>query len=416
MASTQLAPLDLLADERDSFVPAGMSSPSNLGPAEFEAVNEVLTTGRLSLGPKLQEFEERLASYVGACFCTGVNSGTSALHLGVIGAGVGENDLGITSPFSFIASSNCLLFERGLPLFVDVDPVTGNIDPTLVCEAVLELQRDTPASRALLPPAARNGDTRGLAERLKVIIPIHVFGVPADMDPILEVSRPHNITVMEDACEAIGAEYKGEPVESLGDSGVFGFYPNKQMTTGEGGGIATDSERWDALFRSLRNQGRDVFDANLRHDRLGYNYRLDELSAALGAAQLTRMDELLADRARVASWYDERLHDLDGVGTPFTPSYVTRNSWFVYTVQLTAPLQRGEVMEKLAEQQVPSRPYFPPIHLQPLYRERFGFEAGAFPVAERLGETTLALPFSGVMTEAQVDYVCDRLRKIRATL
>jgi dTDP-4-amino-4,6-dideoxygalactose transaminase len=220
--------------------------------------------------------------------------------------------------------------------------------------------------------------------------------------------------VIEDACEAIGAEYKGRKAGTLGNVGVFAFYPNKQMTTGEGGMIVTNDDAWANLFCSLRNQGRDVFDEWLNHSRLGYNYRLDEMSAALGLSQIQRIDELLAKRERVAGWYNERLRDEELIEAPHIVATTTRMSWFVYVVRINPPAQRDEVIRRLAEVGAPSRPYFTPIHLQPFYREKFGYQRGDFPVTEYLGDVSLALPFSGVMTEEQVDYVCQQLRVVVA--
>jgi perosamine synthetase len=231
------------------------------------------------------------------------------------------------------------------------------------------------------------------------------------MDSLLEVARAHRLTMIEDACEALGAEYKGRPAGALGDAGVFAFYPNKQITTGEGGLIVTDRDDWAPLLNSLRNQGRDVFDAWLNHTRLGYNYRLDELSAALGLSQMARIDDLLAQRARVAAWYDERLTEVDLVQRPALAPTTTRSSWFVYVVRILQPASRDETMGRLAEAGIPSRPYFTPIHLQSFYRERFGYGRGSFPVTETLGDVSLALPFSGVMTEEQVDLVCAELAR-----
>jgi perosamine synthetase len=245
---------------------------------------------------------------------------------------------------------------------------------------------------------------------LKAILPVHAFGQPADMDPILAVAHQHHLAIIEDACEAIGAEYKGHKAGTLGDAAVFAFYPNKQMTTGEGGMIVTDNEEWANLFRSLRNQGRDVFDAWLNHTRLGYNYRLDEMSAALGLAQMARVDELLAKRAQVAAWYNERLAEVEGVERPHVAATTTRMSWFVYVVRVRSPAERDEMMRHLAEAGIPSRPYFTPIHLQPFYRQRFGYARGDLPVTERLGDVSLALPFSSAMTQEQVDRVCDALQ------
>lgn len=399
-----------------------MSSP-DLTADDIAAVNAVLHTPVLSIGPQIDAFERAAADYVGAQFGIGVNSGTAGLHLGVIAAGVEQGDLVITTPFSFISSANCILFERGVPVFVDVDLQTGNIDPALVAEAAETRMQAAPSGSPprggheqgrrpnksrWLPRSIRNQKSK--IKNLKSILPVHAFGQPADMDPILEVARTYQLHVIEDACEAIGAEYKGRKAGTLGHMGVFAFYPNKQMTTGEGGLIVTDDENCANLFRSLRNQGRDVFDAWLNHSRLGYNYRLDELSAALGLSQIKRLDELLSKRAQVAAWYNERLRDEELIEIPRIVATTTRMSWFVYVVRIKPPAQRDEVMRHLQAAGVPSRPYFTPIHLQPFYREKFGYQRGDFPVTEYLGDVSLALPFSGVMTEEQVDYVCQQLR------
>jgi dTDP-4-amino-4,6-dideoxygalactose transaminase len=379
-----------------------MSAP-DISDAEIAAVNEVLRTPVLSIGPQIVAFEQAAAAYADTRHAAGVNSGTSGLHLCMIAAGVADDDLVITSPFSFIASANSILYERAVPVFVDVDERTGNLDPALVAEAAQDLARGGAAAARWLPRTVR------AARPLKALLPVHAFGQPADMDPLCEVAARHGAAMIEDACEAIGAEYKGRRAGRLGDAGVFAFYPNKQMTTGEGGMIVTDRDDWIALFRSLRNQGRDVFDAWLNHTRLGYNYRLDELSAALGLAQIRRIDELLERRAQVAAWYNERLAQVELVERPWVAPTTTRMSWFVYVVRITAPARRDAVMARLAEAGVPSRPYFTPIHLQPFYRQRFRFQPGDFPVTERLGELSLALPFSSVMTERQVDFVCEQL-------
>jgi dTDP-4-amino-4,6-dideoxygalactose transaminase len=387
-----------------------MSSP-DLTAAERSAVAGVLQTTHLSLGPQLAAFERELAAYVGLDHAIGVNSGTSGLHLSVIAAGAQAGDLVVTTPFSFIASANCILYERAIPVFVDVDPRTGNIDPALVSEAIEALTKGprSEASARWLPPAMR--DTTVNVGPPKAILPVHAFGQPADMDPILDIARQHGLAVIEDACEALGAEYKGRKAGTLGDAAVFAFYPNKQMTTGEGGMIVSDNEDWANLFRSLRNQGRDVFDAWLNHTRLGYNYRLDEMSAALGLAQIARIEEMLARRAQVAQWYNERLADVQWIERPHIAPATTRMSWFVYVIRIQPPLERDEVMRKLGEAGVPCRPYFTPIHLQPFYRQQFGYGRGDFPVTEYLGDVSLALPFSGVMTEEQVDVVCRQISK-----
>ena len=360
-----------------------MSRP-DIGKAEIELVNQVLRTPYLSTGPMLERFEQGMARCIGTQYAVGVSSGTAGLHLCVRAAGIDEGDEVITTPFSFVASANCVLYERARPVFVDIEPDSLNIDPQRIEDAV------TPCTRAILP--------------------VHAFGQPADMAPILDIARRHSVWVIEDACEAVGAEYKGRKAGTLSDAAVFAFYPNKQMTTGEGGIIVTDRDDWNALFRSLRNQGRDAFHAWLYHARLGYNYRLDELSAALGVAQLQRIEGLLQKRERVAQMYNERLAQIDGVTLPFIAPTTTRLSWFVYVIRLSQGINRDTVMEKLEKRGIPSRPYFTPIHLQPFYRQMFGYQVGDFPVTERVAERVLALPFYGGMEEEKVDYVCVNLR------
>jgi perosamine synthetase len=365
--------------------PIPMSGP-DITSAEIDAVLAVLRTPYLSNGPRTEEFERGVAEYIGSRHAVAVSSGTAGLHLAVLAAGVRDGDEVITTPFSFIASANVMLYERARPVFVDIDEHSLNIDPALI-------------ERAITP-------------RTKAILPVHAFGQPADMNPIAGIARRHGLAVIEDACEAIGAEYMGRKVGTLGDVGVFAFYPNKQMTVGEGGVIVTNNAEWDQVFRSLRNQGRDVFDAWLNHSRLGYNYRLDEMSAALGVVQVRRVEELLANRERVAGWYEQRLGRIEGVETPDVVETTSRPSWFVYVVRLWPDLDRKGIVKDLDAHGIPSRPYFTPIHLQPFYRERFGFGPGTFPITERVAETTLALPFSGRMTEDQVERVCDVLDSV----
>jgi perosamine synthetase len=384
-----------------------MSSPE-LTDADVTAVNKVLETRYLSLGPRIEAFEELFAATVGTRHAVGVNSGTSGLHLAVIAAGVEEGDLVITTPFSFIASANCILFERGVPIFVDIDPKTLNIDTEQVARAADDLMKGGRAAQKWLPRGVEG--SRLNVEGLKAILPVDAFGQPADYNPIQAVADRHHLAIIEDACEAIGAEYEGRKAGTLGDAAVFAFYPNKQMTTGEGGMIVTDREEWAGLFRSLRNQGRDVFDAWLNHTRLGYNYRLDEMSAALGLSQLERIEELLEKREQVAGWYNERLAGVENVETPYLAPTTTRMSWFVYVVRIAPEVERNQVMAELKEQGIPSRPYFTPIHLQPFYVKEFGYKRGDFLVTEGAGDTCLALPFSSVMTEVQVDYVCEALK------
>jgi len=387
-----------------------MSGPS-ITEQEIRAVNEVLRTPVLSIGPWLERFERAVAAFVGARHAAGVSSGTAGLHLCVIAAGLSDGDLCITTPFTFVATANCLLYQRAVPVFVDIDPVSLNMDPGMASAAADAIAAGGAEAARFLPPALRGPRARDSVGRLKAIMPVHTFGQPTDMDPILDVAQRHGLAVIEDACESLGATYKGRPAGTLGDAAVFAFYPNKQITTGEGGMVVTDRGDWDALFRSLRNQGRDVFDSWLDHSRLGYNYRMDEMSAALGVAQMGRIEELLARRERVARMYNERLASLDGVSIPRIVPTTTRMSWFLYVVRLSDDIDRATVMGYLQEHGVPSRAYFPPVHLQPFYRDRFGYSGGEFPVCERVARSTLALPFSGVMAEEQVDLVCDRLRR-----
>lgn len=386
-----------------------MSSP-DLTEAEINAVLQVLHSNHLSLGPRVQEFEARFAEYIGTRHAVAVSSGTAALHLSLIASGVGEGDLVITSPFSFVASANCMLYERATPIFVDVDPVTGNIDPTLVRAAVEDLSRGGGRERRWLPPSLC--DATSFEARLKAILPVHAFGQPADMGPIADTAAASALIIIEDACEAVGAEYKGQRAGTFGNASCFAFYPNKQMTTAEGGMIVTNDERCASICSSLRNQGRDVFDAWLSHTRLGYNYRLNDLACALGIVQLSRLDEMLAKRAKVAAWYGERLQGMDRVHSPSTVVTTSRMSWFVYVVRFDSMDERAMTMKALANRGIASRPYFTPIHLQPFYVEKFGYRRGDFPITEALGDTSLALPFSSVMTEDQVDGVCQELATV----
>jgi perosamine synthetase len=376
-----------------------MSSP-DLTDADRQAVIDVINTPNLSMGGRILDFERIFCEQTGRKHAVGVNSGTAGLHLCVRGAGIGPGDLVITTPFSFVASSNVLLFENAIPIFVDVDPRTGNIDPELVADAAGNIEKYLPRKS---PIANR---------KLKAILPVDVFGQPADMDPINAVAEEHGLTVIEDSCEALGAEYKGRQAGTLGDYGVFAFYPNKQITTGEGGMIVTDDDEAADLMRSLRNQGRAVGDTWLQHTRLGYNYRLDEMSAALGTVQMRRLDELLAKREQVAAWYEARLSEIPGVEVLIVEPYTTRMSWFVYVVRFDPKVDRDALAERLGEKGVPARPYFLPIHLQPYMAERFGWRKGDFPITEDLGRRGLALPFSGVMSEEQVEYVCQTIREI----
>lgn len=383
-----------------------MSSP-DVGEAERQAVLSVINTPHLSMGPFLTAFEESFCRFTGCRHAVAVNSGTAGLHLCVLAAGVRDGDMVLTTPFSFVASSNVLLYERALPVFVDVDERTGNMDPQQAQQAVQDLLMGGAAARRWMP-------RQGAAQRakLKAILVVDVFGQAADYDRLAPLAKEHGLRLIEDSCEALGAEYKGRPAGTLGEMGVFAFYPNKQITTGEGGVIVTDDDEMARLMKALRNQGRAPGDTWLQHTYLGYNYRMDEMSAALGVAQMARLEELLAARQRVADWYAQYLTGIAGVQPPCVAPETTRSSWFVYVVRLERGLDRTAVAQRLAERGIPTRPYFAPIHLQPYMVERFGYRPGDYPIAEDLGKRGLALPFSGKMTEEQVARVCAELKAV----
>lgn len=359
-----------------------MSMPDITG-EEIQAVVRVMQSRNLSMGAQTDGLEKMAAEVADATHGVAVINGTAALHLCMIAAGVGPGDEVITSPYSFIASSNCILYERATPVFVDIDPTTYNIDPDKLEAAI--------------------------TKRTKAIIPVHVFGQPADMDAILKIAEKHNLVVVEDAAEAIGAGYKGRSVGAIGNAGIFAFYPNKQMTTGEGAVIVTNDEEWSNLFRSLRNQGRDLFNEWLNHSRLGYNYRMSELNAAVGVVQMRRLDELLDKRAAVVDEYSRQLSLLEDVTPLSVVPTTTRMSWFVYVVRFSDGIDRNFVMSQLAAQNIPSRPYFTPIHTQSFYREKFGYQADDFPIANAVGASSLALPFYANMNPDEIKVVVDAL-------
>ena len=349
-----------------SVEPIGLSAPW-IGAREEELVLETLRSGQLSLGPMTDRFEAALAERVGSPFVAAVSSGTAGLHLCMRLAGIEPGDEVVTTPFSFVASANCALYEGATPTFVDIDPRTFNIDPAQVEAAI--------------------------TERTKAIIPAHIFGYPAELDELEAIAERHGLAVVEDAAEALGALYRGRPIGSSGRPAVFAFYANKQMTTGEGGAVAVGTEEEWALLKSLSNQGRSDDGGWLTHSRLGYNYRIDDLSAALGLAQVQRLDEILAARDEVAARYGELLARVDGVEAPLADDEDHRRSWFVYVVTLAAEIDRNGVIARLAAEGIASKPYLPSIHLQPYYRERFGYRDGMLPVSEATSARTLALPF-----------------------
>jgi len=352
---------------------------------ERKCVNQVLCGPNLSLGPKLGEFEARIARYAGCGYAVAVNSGTSGLHLIVRALGIGVGDEVITTPFSFISSANCILFEKARPVFVDIEEPTLNIEVEKIEEAI--------------------------TEKTKAILAVDVFGHPARWDRLQEIARRYNLRLVEDSAEALGSEFKGKKAGTWGEVGVFAFYPNKQITTGEGGIIVTDSQELATLCRSMSNQGREKGGGWFEHQRLGYNYRLDELSAALGCVQMERIEEILQKRAGVAQQYEEKLGQMKEIEIPWVAPYVSQISWFVYVVRLIRGIQRDKVITHLRKKGVECKPYFAPIHLQPFYRKMWGYQEGDFPVTEGVAARTLALPFYGNLREKEIDYVVECLKE-----
>jgi perosamine synthetase len=348
-----------------------------------ELVLEVLRSGWLSLGPAGPRFETMLAEAVGAPHCAAVSSGTAGLHLCMRLAGVGPGDEVITSPYSFVASANCAIYEGATPVFADIDPHTYNLDPESVAACI------TP--------------------RTKAIVAVDIFGYPAEYDALLPLCEDHGIALIEDACEALGATYKGQKLGSLPHPAVFAFYPNKQMTTGEGGAVVTHAEEEHELMVSLRNQGRLETSSWLQHGRLGYNYRLDDLSAALGIGQLEKLDRILEARREVASRYNELLAGLD-VQTPLPDDEDHERSWFVYVVKLPHEVDRDAVMARLGGEGIATAPYLPSIHLQSYMRERYGFGEGMLPVSEECSARTMALPFHARLDRGDQERVAEALR------
>jgi dTDP-4-amino-4,6-dideoxygalactose transaminase len=347
-----------------------------VGEREEELVLETIRSGRLALGPMIDRFEEQLAERVGAPYVAALSSGTAGLHLAVRLANIGPGDEVITTPFSFVASANSILYEGAVPVLADIDPRTLNLDPAAVEDAI--------------------------TAHTKAILAVHVFGYPAELRALEEIAGRHGLALIEDGCEALGAQYRGRPVGSHGHATTFAFYPNKQITTGEGGAVAVASEEEWALLKSLSNQGRSDSGEWLTHAHLGYNYRLDDVSAALGLAQLERLDEILARRSKVAAHYAELIEHLDGVEPPLPDDPDHVRSWFVYVVLLAEGVDRDGVIARLADAGVTSKPYLPSIHLQPYWRERFDTREGLFPVAESTSSRALALPFyTGLEREDQ---------------
>jgi perosamine synthetase len=372
---------------------------------EIEYVTRALRSGQLSLGPRLAEFEERFAAYIGTRYAVATNSGTSALHLCVKAHGIEAGDEVLTTSFSFVASANCLLYERAVPTFVDIHPAMLNIDPR---ELEQWIERHCSWERV-----QKRLIDRSTGRTVKAILPVHIFGLPCDMTPILGIARRFNLRVIEDACEAIGAKFHGRRVGTFGDVAAFAFYPNKQMTTAEGGMVVTNDKRVAGICRSLRNQGRDPDSEWLSHTRLGYNYRLSDLHCALGLAQLERIDELLAARARVAAAYTRELMSVPQVVLPHSSPELNR-SWFVYPIQLAGPAsakERDRLMQQLRRHGIACQAYFPAIHKQPYYRETAAAARVSLPHTESVSSRCLALPFYGSMTDEEIREVCSAVRE-----
>jgi len=352
---------------------------------EEELVLEVLRSGRLSLGPWIERFEELVAERVGAPYAAAVSSGTGGLHMLCHLAGVGPGDEVITSPLSFVASANCFILEGATPVFADVDPATLNMDPAAVEAAI--------------------------TERTRAIVAVDMFGYPCELDELCAIAERHGLAIIQDSAEALGAEYKGRPIGAHGPSAVFGFYPNKQMTTGEGGVVVTHSEEVWRQIVSLRNQGRSYGEGGgwFHHVRVGFNYRWTDVQAAIGIAQLEKLDRILELRAAAARRYGELL-EVGGIEGPPPDDAAHRRSWFVYVVKLDPDLDRDAVMAALRREGVSTAEYVPCIHLQPYMRERYGFGEGLCPVAEEVASRTLALPFFTQIEATDQERVVEVLR------
>jgi perosamine synthetase len=358
-----------------------------IGERERELVLEVLESGQLSLGPRLPEFERRFAAWLGAEHASAISSGTAGLHLAVRAAGIEGGDEVVTSPFSFVASANSVVYERAKPVFCDIDPRTLNIDPEAAAAAV--------------------------TERTTGLLPVHIFGYPADVPALERLAGERGLWIVEDACEALGARHgDGTTVGARGNPAVFAFYPNKQMTTGEGGIVISPDAATKEQVDSERNQGRAPDMGWLDHDRLGFNYRLSDIACALGIAQLERLDGMLANRARVAALYSQALAAIEGLTLPCPDADGDERSWFVYVVQLPRDRARDATIEVLRERGIDTKPYLPAIHLMSYYRESFGHREGEFPVCEDVARRSIALPFFPAMSEGQVARVAEELRAV----
>lgn len=363
-----------------------LARPS-LGKEEERAVLDVLRSGRLSLGPALERFERDFAAYVRSPHASAVSSGTAGLHLALRAVGVQEGDEVVTSPFSFVASANAVLYERARPVFADIDARTLNLDPDAAAAAV--------------------------SSRTRAVLPVHIFGYPADMPSFEKLAEGEGLAIVEDACEALGAVHSdGRPVGGRGHPAVFGFYANKQLTTGEGGMVTVSDVAIKERVDSERNQGRAPDMDWLDHDRLGFNYRLSDVACAIGVAQLRRLGETLSARAALAGLYKQALDGIEGLEMPCPDTDGDTRSWFVFVVQVPREVDRDEVVSELWQRGIQSKPYLPAIHLMSFYRERFGHREGEFPVCEDVASRSLALPFFPQMTEGEVERVAEELSAV----
>ncbi len=353
---------------------------------EAELVMDVLRSGSLAQGSMVPAFERGFAERLGVAHAIACSSGTTGLHTALHRTGVGPGDEVITSSFSFIASANVIAIERATPVFADIDEHSLNIDPAAIEAAI------TP--------------------RTKAILPVHIFGYPCEIEAINEIAAKHGLAVVEDACEAVGSSIDGRPVGTHGNPAVFGFYPNKQLTTGEGGLITTDDDEAAIELRSLVNQGRSEHGDWLTHTRIGFNYRMDDMSGAVGVAQLEKLDQMQTTRAAIVKRYRELLAGIEGVELPWEGPHT--RSWFVFYIRLAGGIDRGAVIERMAVRGIATRPYLPAIHLQPPYRERYGYGPGMLPVTERVSTSTLALPFFVDIADDDLVYVADSLREVLA--
>jgi perosamine synthetase len=354
---------------------------------EIEAVCAVLRSPDLSLGPKLREFEQAFADYIGTKRAVAVNSGTSGLFLCMLAMEIGPGDEVITTPFTFVASATSIMMAGARPVFADIDPVSLNIDPAKIEAAI--------------------------TEKTKAILPVEVFGNPAGLDSVCEIARKHNLPVIEDSCEALGSALKGKKAGTFGTMSVFGFYPNKQITTGEGGMILADDDALADMCVSLRNQGRGKDAGRPAHERLGYNYRISDINCALGIVQLSRIDEIKAKRRQVAKWYREILADDERLIVPAEPADCDM-SWFVFVVRLAEGFnteQRDRILQQMQSRNIQVSNYFPPVHLMPFIAEKFGYNTDDFPITESASKSAIALPFHNHLMKDQIATVCTTLKQ-----